>query len=217
MPQPLTADDIIPLVASLTPQERVRLLRLIAAPQDADASVYQSAPPSRDEFSAVEEPLAWDAQGWEGPGSHARRCHRPSERTRSSFVPATRTIRGLTTEVVLTADDRMPAACALNFDHISLAQRNRIGPVLCSLLETRWVEVRRALLIACGFGSAEGRRGGAKGDGRKWPLQNAGRSLKELNCFRRLQRVSRHHIYSLPTPLQSEGTQDDGALSQIMF
>ena len=68
-------------------------------------------------------------------------------------APATRTIRGLTTEVVLTADDGMPAECALNFDHISLAQRNRIGPVLCSLLETRWLEVRRALLIACGFSS----------------------------------------------------------------
>lgn len=66
-------------------------------------------------------------------------------------VPAARTIRGLTTEVVLTEDDGMPAACALNFDHISLAQRNRIGPVLCNLLETRWSEVRRTLLIACGF------------------------------------------------------------------
>ena len=66
--QPLTADDIIPLVASLTPQARVRLLRLIAAPQGADASVYQSVPPSRDEFSADEDPLAWDAEGWEGVG-----------------------------------------------------------------------------------------------------------------------------------------------------
>ena len=71
-------------------------------------------------------------------------------------VPATRTIRGLTTEVVLTADDGMPAACALNFDHVALAQRNRIGPVLCSLVETRWIEVRRALLIACGFCGEEG-------------------------------------------------------------
>jgi mRNA interferase MazF len=70
-------------------------------------------------------------------------------------VPATRTIRGLTTEVVLTPDDGMPAACALNFDHVSLAQLNRIGAVLCSLPETRWPEVRRALLIACGFGSQE--------------------------------------------------------------
>jgi mRNA interferase MazF len=67
-------------------------------------------------------------------------------------LPATRTIRGLTTEVVLTVDDGMPAACALNFDHVSLAQRSRIGPVLCYLSETRWAEVRDALLIACGFG-----------------------------------------------------------------
>ena len=70
-------------------------------------------------------------------------------------VPATRTIRGLTTEVVLTPDDDMPAACALNFDHVSLAQRDRIGAVLGSLPETRWPEVRRALLIACGFDSQE--------------------------------------------------------------
>ena len=62
-------------------------------------------------------------------------------------APATRTIRGLTTEVVLTVDDGMPGACALNFDHVSLAQRNRMGPVLCSLLERRWVEVRRALRL----------------------------------------------------------------------
>jgi mRNA interferase MazF len=70
-------------------------------------------------------------------------------------APATRTIRGLTTEVVLTPDDGMPAACALNFDHVSLAQRDRIGAVLCTLPEARWPEVKRALLIACGFGSVE--------------------------------------------------------------
>jgi len=66
-------------------------------------------------------------------------------------VPATRTIRGLSTEVELTPEDGMPVACALNFDHISLAQRDRIGSLLCSLPETRWPEVRRALMIACGF------------------------------------------------------------------
>jgi mRNA interferase MazF len=52
-------------------------------------------------------------------------------------VPVTRTIRGLTTEVVLTPDDGMPVVCALNFDHVSLAQRDRIGSALCSLPETR--------------------------------------------------------------------------------
>lgn len=39
-------------------------------------------------------------------------------------VPATRTIRGLTSEVILTADDGMPATCALNFDHVSLAEKS---------------------------------------------------------------------------------------------
>ena len=68
MPKSLTADDILPLVASLTPQERVRLLRLITAPPVADAPVYRSVPPARDEFSTDEEPLAWEAEGWEDVG-----------------------------------------------------------------------------------------------------------------------------------------------------
>lgn len=66
--RPLTADDILPLVDSLTHQERVRLLWLVAVPQGDDASVYRSVPPSRDEFSADHEPLAWDAEGWERIG-----------------------------------------------------------------------------------------------------------------------------------------------------
>jgi mRNA interferase MazF len=70
-------------------------------------------------------------------------------------APATRTIRGLATEVVLTAELGMPTACAINFDHVALAQRNRLGSVLCSLREARWLEVRRALLTACGFRESE--------------------------------------------------------------
>ena len=66
MSKPLTADDILPLVACLAPQERIRLLRLIALrPSSANADAYQVLPPSRDEFSTDEEPLAWDAEGWE--------------------------------------------------------------------------------------------------------------------------------------------------------
>ena len=41
-------------------------------------------------------------------------------------APATRTIRGLSTEVILTAEDGMPSVCALNFDHVALAQRDRL-------------------------------------------------------------------------------------------
>jgi mRNA interferase MazF len=66
-------------------------------------------------------------------------------------VPITRTIRGLATEVVLTPDDGMPVISTLNFDHVALAQRQRLGGIICSLPEERWAEVRRALLTACGF------------------------------------------------------------------
>jgi hypothetical protein len=64
----LTADDILPLIASLSDRERVRLLRLIAVSRGVDAAAHLSVPPSRDEFSQDEEPLAWDAEGWEDMG-----------------------------------------------------------------------------------------------------------------------------------------------------
>jgi hypothetical protein len=57
----------------------------------------------------------------------------------------------MSTEVLLTEEDGMLAACALNFDHLALGERNRFGSLLCNLSEERWPEVRRVLLIACGF------------------------------------------------------------------
>ena len=67
-------------------------------------------------------------------------------------VPITRTIRGVATEVLLTPDDAVP--CAMNFDHVGLAQRARIGARIADLRAERWPEVRRALLVACGFESS---------------------------------------------------------------
>jgi len=65
MPRLLTADDIMPLVASLPDSERIRLLRWIASPRGSDALLYSVAPPNDDEFSGDDEPLAWEADGWE--------------------------------------------------------------------------------------------------------------------------------------------------------
>jgi hypothetical protein len=65
MPKPLTADDILPLVACLTPQERVRLLRLITSADGADAAAYKAVAPGTDEFTSDDDPLSWDAEGWE--------------------------------------------------------------------------------------------------------------------------------------------------------
>jgi hypothetical protein len=61
----LTADDIMPLVASLPDGERIRLLRWIAAPHGRDGSAYRVAPPNDGEFSGDDESLAWEGDGWE--------------------------------------------------------------------------------------------------------------------------------------------------------
>lgn len=66
-------------------------------------------------------------------------------------APATRTIRGLATEVLLSNADGMPESCALNFDHITLVQRSKLGAIITELPQTRWPEIEHALLVACGF------------------------------------------------------------------
>jgi hypothetical protein len=69
MAKPITVEDILPLVAGLTPRERVRLLRLIAAsPGVSAAMAYAAVPPGGDEFSTDQEPLEWEAEGWEELG-----------------------------------------------------------------------------------------------------------------------------------------------------
>jgi hypothetical protein len=65
VPRILTAEDIVPLIASLSDEERLRLLRWIASPHGADAAAYRIAPPAREEFSTADDPLAWEADGWE--------------------------------------------------------------------------------------------------------------------------------------------------------
>jgi hypothetical protein len=65
MRSPLTADDLMPLVACLTDSERIRLLKWITSRRGADRLAYSVAPPTEDEFSSEYETLAWDADGWE--------------------------------------------------------------------------------------------------------------------------------------------------------
>ena len=66
MAKPLTADDVLPIVASLTPQERARLLRLISTRSgEATAAAYRVIPVGQDEFSSDEDALSWDGEGWE--------------------------------------------------------------------------------------------------------------------------------------------------------
>ena len=65
MANPVTVEEIIPLVEALPPQDVARLLRLIAISRKEDSFVYAAIPPGSEEFLVDEEPLAWDSEGWE--------------------------------------------------------------------------------------------------------------------------------------------------------
>jgi hypothetical protein len=66
MGKPTSADDILPLVIGMTPLERGRLLRLIAASPSLSASAaYAAMPRGAGEFSSDEQLLEWDTEGWE--------------------------------------------------------------------------------------------------------------------------------------------------------
>ncbi len=71
-------------------------------------------------------------------------------RRRLLVVPATRTIRGIPTEVLLGGEDGMPESCALSLDNVTTVQKALLTERVCQLRGERMVEVCRALQIATG-------------------------------------------------------------------
>ena len=65
-------------------------------------------------------------------------------------VPATRTIRGIPTEVFLDEDDGMPVECALSLDNVTVVPRALLTERITKLSPQRIDEVCRALSIATG-------------------------------------------------------------------
>jgi mRNA interferase MazF len=63
-------------------------------------------------------------------------------------VPATRTIRGIPSEVVLDEDDGMPDRCALSFDNIQTMPLGLFTERICRLGVDRLEQVCRALNAA---------------------------------------------------------------------
>ena len=69
MANPVTADDLLPLIAALPVTERVRLLRLLTGRPNSEVDrAYEAQPVGRDEFSTDTDALSWDADGWEAVG-----------------------------------------------------------------------------------------------------------------------------------------------------
>jgi hypothetical protein len=68
MAQPLTADDLLPLVAKLSHEEQVRLAQLAlraARLGSRDAAAYHANPVRPDEFAQDDDCGAWEGEGWE--------------------------------------------------------------------------------------------------------------------------------------------------------
>lgn len=65
-------------------------------------------------------------------------------------VPATRTIRGIPTEVRLGLEDGMPEDCALSLDNITAVPRALFVDRICRLGPERMHEVCSALALATG-------------------------------------------------------------------
>jgi mRNA interferase MazF len=65
-------------------------------------------------------------------------------------VPATRTIRGIPSEVLLTRDDGMPDECALSFDNLATVAKGRLTKRIARIPDARMPELCRALHVATG-------------------------------------------------------------------
>lgn len=67
----VTVEDLLPLVAKLTRDERIRLAQLALQAEDSEkregpAEVYRIAPVQGHEVADNEDPLSWESEGWEG-------------------------------------------------------------------------------------------------------------------------------------------------------
>lgn len=65
-----------------------------------------------------------------------------------TVAPVTTTVRGIPSEVVLSADDGMPRKCAVNCDHLQTVPRGRVGSLLTSLPAEKMESVATAVRFA---------------------------------------------------------------------
>jgi mRNA-degrading endonuclease toxin of MazEF toxin-antitoxin module len=68
-------------------------------------------------------------------------------------IPLSTQIRGLAWEVELTTDDGVRSACVLKPEWIKSVDRTKLGPLIGSIPEARWTEIRAAMLHVFGLDS----------------------------------------------------------------
>jgi mRNA interferase MazF len=65
-------------------------------------------------------------------------------------APATRTIRGIPSEVLLSLDDGVPSDCVLSFDNLMTVSKSMLTERITTLAPERLDELCTALTIAAG-------------------------------------------------------------------
>lgn len=66
-------------------------------------------------------------------------------------IPLSTQARGLSWEVALSEADGVPSSCVLKVEWIRIVDRSHLGPLIATLPERRWEQVKRALLDVLGF------------------------------------------------------------------
>ena len=69
----------------------------------------------------------------------------------ATVAPITSTVRDIPTEVILTENDGMKNACAINLDHIQTISKSKLGSYITKLSNEKMIQVKDALLFALGF------------------------------------------------------------------
>ncbi|MBA3533247.1 MAG: type II toxin-antitoxin system PemK/MazF family toxin [Ardenticatenales bacterium] len=72
-----------------------------------------------------------------------------------TVAPITTTIRGIPTEVLLSLDDGLYQACAVNLDNIQTVQKYKFGSYITRLSQEKQRAVRDAIAFALGFDALE--------------------------------------------------------------
>ncbi len=67
MSDPLRAEDLLPLIAKLPREQRVRLARLVlaAASSGDDRAAYAAHPVAPGELADDDDAIAWEGDGWD--------------------------------------------------------------------------------------------------------------------------------------------------------
>jgi mRNA interferase MazF len=65
-----------------------------------------------------------------------------------TVAPVTSTVRGIPSEVPLSAEDGLKGDCAINLDHIQTVSQGRIGSLITALSPSKLEGVRRAIRFA---------------------------------------------------------------------